>query len=71
MVSIRMIIPWLRPHQARLKPAIYPISKNMTTDMAPRPATPLDTEIRYLPAVLPADKKSVTLFIRPDEKETE
>ena len=43
----------------------------MTTDIAPRPATPLDTEIRYLPADLPADKKSVTLFIKPDEKETE
>ena len=39
--------------------------------MAPRPAMPLDTAIRYLPAVLPAERKSVTLFINPLERFTE
>jgi hypothetical protein len=67
MVRIRIIIPWLRPHQARLKPDTKPISRYITTDIAPRPAIPLETESKYLPAVLPADKKSVTLFISPFE----
>ena len=66
-----MIIPWLSPHQAKLNPATYPISKNITTEIAPRPAIPLDTAIRYLPAVLPAERKSVTLFINPLERFTE
>ena len=43
----------------------------MTIDIAPRPATPLETEITYLPAVLPAERKSVTLFISPFVKLTE
>lgn len=33
--------------------------------MAPSPAAPLETLIKYLPALLPADKKSVTLLIKP------
>jgi hypothetical protein len=65
MVIARMIIPWLRPHQDRENPATKPISKNITIDIAPSPATPLETEITYLPAVRPAERKSVTLFIRP------
>ena len=53
------------------KPVIYPTSRNPTIDIAPNPAAPAETLIKYLPALLPADKKSVTLFIKPLVKLTE
>ena len=52
------------PHHVREKPATKFCSRYPTTVMAPRAATPCDTDSRYRPAVRPAARKSTTLRMK-------
>ena len=61
----------LNPHHEKANPETNPISKWYTIVIAPSPAIPLDMDMTYRPAVRPAAKKSLTLFMSPFVKETE
>ena len=59
-------IPMIIPKNCTLwKSFLNKKYKNITIEIAPSPATPLEIDKTYLPAVLPADRKSLTLFINP------